>query len=280
MDELNENMEEPQEAVEQAEQVEQPMEETPKNWSDYGLDERYNDMPREQFAKEIMHQRQTYGNQSNELGKLRRQMEEKELQLKKFMEAADKPVQPTKSNEWDELKRQNFYSLLEKGQPEKALEMALEGKFDKNYEEDKDLISLMDKRMQDHLSQYYAYTAEESVKSDPDYNKFSSYIDTLKSEEHFGNQRSPKELLQFSKLAAENQSLANLVYSNMKEFNLPFDQAKKFADMELATSQKATEKKEEFKQTLNNLDGVKPPAGNSKNAAKAEKITTMDDAFA
>jgi len=266
--------------------VETGPEETTNPWQDFtpskfGLDERYDKLPPDQFAKEIQFRNQTYGRQSQELGELRRKHQDAEARLAKFMEAADKqPETPKQVNELDEFTKDKYYKLLEQGRPDEATRLVLGDSLKPKYDSE-DFQKAVDDRVQEHLSQYYTYTAEEGIKRDPDYPKYSEYIELLKTPEHFGNQRNPSELMEFSRLAETNKSLADLTYHNMKRYpSMSFDDAKKFAGLTMGSGKANEEKKDKFKKELNKLDGVSPSKGSADKAVESEQYDSMDEAFA
>ena len=273
---------EPEVAEEFVEQPAEPAEQV-NPWdgftpSKFGLDKRYDTLNPEQFAKEIKYRNETYGRQSQELGELRRKSREYEEKLKRFMEAADKPVEQPQSQGPDEFTIKQFYDLMEKGQPNQALDLLLKDRLNPKFDGE-DFQKAVDQRVQDHLNQYYTYTNEEKIKSDPDYPIYANYIEVLKSPEHFGGHRRPSELLEFSKMAAENKTLADLVYSNMKRYpDMPIEDAKKFANLTLNHSSTESGKKEEFKKTVNKLNDLAPTTSPAK-ASEVAKIGNMEDAF-
>ena len=280
MEDVIEEVVEPVEAVVEPEAV---VEEPVNPWNDftpskYGLDERYDSLPPEQFSREIKHRNETYGRQSQELGELRRQHKENETKLKRFMEAADKPIEPPQDTGPDEFAIKQFYDMMEKGQPKQALDLLLKDRLTPKFDGD-DFQQAVDQRVHDHLNQYYAYTNEEKIKSDPDYPMYASYIEILKSDEHFGGRRRPVELLEFSKLVTSNKTLADLVYSNMKQYpDMPFDDAKKFANLTMNHSATEQGKKDDYKKTVNKLDDIAPTTSAAK-ASAVETISNMEDAF-
>jgi len=250
-------------------------------WSKYGLDSRYDKMNPEQFAKEFSYRNETFGRQANELGELRRKHQEAEQKLKRFMEAADKPIEQPQSNEPDEMLIEQFYKLMEKGQPHKALDLLMKDKLSPKYDKDEAFQRHVQQLIQQELSQYHQYNVEQSVASDPDYYKYQDYIGLLRSEDHFGNNRSPKELMEFSRLVEENKPLADLTYSNMKSYpNMSFDDAKKFANLTLSHSDIEAKKKTEYVKQVKSLNSVTPPSAGSKKASEKEEYLTMDEAFA
>lgn len=249
--------------------------------SKFGLDSRYDKMSPEQFAKEYQFRNQTFGRQSQELGELRRKTQEYEAKLSRFMEAADKPVEMKKASQgMDELTKENFYKLLERGEPDKAFDLMLKDKLTPRYDEDESFQKAVDARVQEHLSKYYNYTMEEGLRQDPDYPKYSDYIELLSQEDHFGGQRNPKELLKFAKLVDENKPLADLTYHNMRKYkDMPFDEAKQYA-MAMMNSQSATHQKQEaIAKQVKSLSGVSPATGSAQQASQTETIKSMDDAF-
>jgi hypothetical protein len=290
MDELEKEVEsaaEPTETIDAVfdEKNEQPVE-TPANpWdgftpSKYGLEERYDKLSPEQFAKEIQFRNQTAGRHSQEIGELRRRNKEYEEKLARFMEAADKPVETRQQvDDLDEYTKEKYYKLLELGKPREATKLVLGDMLKPKYDSE-DFHKAVDERVKEHLGQYYAYTSEESIKRDPDYPEHAEYIDLLKEENHFGNTRRPEELLNFSKLVKENKSLADLTYHNMKQYpSMSFDDSLKFASLTLNASSLNDKKKADYQAQVKKLDGVTPPAGNTVPGNTEEKIESMDDAF-
>lgn len=248
--------------------------------SKFGLDERYDSMSPDQFAREIKYRNEVYGRQANELGEMRRQYQEAQEKLKRFMEAADKPVekQPEQDGITDEIITQQFYQLMEKGQPQKALELLLKDRMTPKFD-DEAFQKAVDERVREHLNQFQQHTAEESIKGDPDYPMYRGYIDILRQDEHLGNTRKPAELLAFSKLNAENNALGNLVYSNMKQYpTMSFDDAKKFAELTLNSSSTEQAKKDSYRKTVQKINDT-APANSAAKSSQAEQINSMDDAF-
>jgi len=269
----------PEDTVEEA--VETPIETNP--WDGFtpsklGLEERYDKIGPEQFAKEIKFRNESYGRQSQELGDLRRKAKEDAEKLRRFMEAADKPAEKPADNSPDEYAIKQFYDMMENGKPSQALDLLLKDRMSPKFDSD-DFKTAVQSIMQENLNQYHAYQVEENVRRDPDYPQYSGYIDTLRSEEHFGNTRRPEELLSFSKLVQENKGLADIVYSNMKQYPaMSFDDAKKFANLSLNHSSTEEGKREDYKNTVKKLESV-APTSNAQKSSEKENIGSMDDAF-
>ena len=259
----------------------EPAEPKSSKWSDYGLDPRYDTLPQEQIAREIAFHNKVIGRQGQELGEYRKKVAEYEAKLQRFMEAADRPAsKPDAGNGWDEIKNAQFMKMIDDGKVPEALQLAIGERLKPNWK-DEELTKAVDQRVQEHLRQFYGWQREQSIASDPDYPKFAEYIATLKGEEYLGSQRDPKELLDLSKLVVENKSLADITYMNMKNYpNMSFSDAKKFASLTLGSSVAGEQKKNDFKQTVGQLNGVTKPKGNSSNASTEPQFKTMEEAFA
>ena len=54
--------------------------------------------------------------------------------------------------------------------------------------------------------------------ADPDYQVHAGYMEAMQRPEHFGNTRSVRELLEFSKLAVSDKATADRLYVTMKRF--------------------------------------------------------------
>ena len=274
---VDEVIEQPAEEV-----VDQAVETSP--WEGFvpsktGMDSRYDTMNPDQFAREFKHHNETYGKQSQELGELRRQSKVYQEKIKRFMEAADKPIQePAQVEGLDDFTKQQFYDMMEKGNPQKAIDLLIGDRFNPKYDGD-DFKSAVQSIMQDNFNQYHAYQSEEQIRSDPDYPQYSGYIDTLRTDEHFGSSRRPEELLSFAKLVQENKPLADVVYSNMRRYPaMSVDDAKKFANLSMNHSATEQGKRDDYKKTVDKLDSVAPASAAAK-ASQNDKISSMEDAF-
>lgn len=250
-------------------------------WKSVGLD-RYDGLPVEQIAKEVSFQFKTAGKHASEIGQLRKDLQERDRKLQD-LERVIGTKQAAKVDDavedMDEIQLQQFYALIEKN-PRKAIRFALGDNFGKPNFEDEKFQEVVDNRVREALKQYHGYIEESSAMSDPDYERFAEYIETLKSPENLGETRSPKEMLSLSKLVVENKPLADLTYMNLKKYpQMPFEECKKFANLTLNASSQADKAKTSLTNQIKNLQNAAPGGGVSKTSEKPN-IKTMDEAFA
>jgi hypothetical protein len=178
----------------------------------------------------------------------------------------------------DDIQLQQFYALIEKN-PRKAIRFALGDNFGKPNFEDEKFLEAVDGRVRESLKQYHGYIEESSAMSDPDYERFAEYIETLKSPENLGETRSPKEMLSLSKLVVENKPLADLTYMNLKKYpQMPFEDCRKFANLTMTASSQSDKTKADLAKQVKSLQNAAPGGGVSKTSEKP-KIDSMEQAF-
>jgi len=244
-----------------------------KTWAEYGLDERFNGMSREQIAADILHRNTVYGRQGTELGQAKKDLAAAQEQLNGVKKAADLSVEV--KQEVQKMSEGQLARWLEDLQtdPHAAIRGLLGDSYGRRSEDE--LNELMDKRINEGLEGYHGYTEEQAAMADPDYQSCAGYIKQLQGQEHFGNTRPTMELLEFARLAITNKTAADPLYDVMKRF--PGVPMKECIHM-INGRPKAEVSANKIRKEVESLAGGGMPSG-SKKASETPVIKTMDDAF-
>ena len=245
------------------------------DWEGVGL-ENYKGRKFEDIANDIKYKQKLYGDQSNEIGKLRKEHEEASAKLQRYEEVAGKSPDVSEAIEdMSEGQLADFYKEFEKN-PRKALRDMM----GESRRSDDDLQEIIDARVSATLEDYHTWSRNENLKTNrPEYGEHEPYIELLQSPDHFGSNRSSDELLDFSILRGKDKSLADLVYSNMKRFKgVSFSDCKRFAELERNAAPANEDTKEKLRREVESLSGVKKGSPTGK-ASVGTEIGSMDEAF-
>lgn len=244
-----------------------------KTWAQLGMHERYDGMSRQEIATDILHRNTVHGRQTGEVGQLRKDLAAAQEQLAGVKKAADLPVEV--KAEVQKMSEAELSRWLEDLQtdPRAAIQSLLGDNFGRR--SDDDMNAIIDKRVDEGLQGYHGFTQDEAAKSDVDYPIYADYIEGLQRPEHFGNTRSPRELLDFARLYDADKDAANAVYDAMKRF--PRVPIKDCVHM-VNGRPKAEVSADKIRQQVNELSGVTKTSGSHK-ASATPNIKSMDDAF-
>lgn len=244
-----------------------------KTYAELGLNERYDSMTREQLAEDIKSRNTSFGHQTEVVGQLREQLQTYEEQLAGVKKAADLPAEVKAAAK--KMSPQELDRWLQDLQtdPHAAIRGLLGDNFGRR--SDDELSKLIEKQVNEGLQGYHGYTEEQAVRADPDYPVFANYIEYLQKPEHFGNTRSPRELLEFGRLITADKEAGNAVYDAMKRF--PGVPMKECIHM-VNGRPKANVDADKIRREVDGLAGGGLPGG-SKTRSKVEKIEGMHDAF-
>lgn len=244
-----------------------------KTFAEFGLNERYDGMSREELAGDIKSRNTSFGHQSEQLGQLRKELATTQEQIANFKKAADLPAEVKA-----EVKKLSDYELklwLDELQsdPHAAMRNLLGDNFGRR--SDEDLGKFVSDQINEALSGYHGYTEEQAAMADPDYQSAAGYIQYLQTEEHFGNTRPMMELLELWRLATTDKPSADAVYDTMKRF--PGVPMKDCIHM-VNGRPKSKVDPDKIRKQVKSLAGGGLPPGSSK-VSSTEKIEDMDAAF-
>ncbi len=244
-----------------------------KTYAELGLDARYDSMTREQIAEDIKHRAGVFSRHEHEMGQLRTKSANMEEQIANFKKAADLPVEV--KAEVQKMSEAELSRWLEDLQtdPRAAIQSLLGDNFGRRSEED--LTEIIRKQVDEGLQGYHGFTQDEAARADVDYPIYAEYIEGLQRPEHFGNTRSPRELLDFARLYDADKDAANAVYDAMKRY--PTVAMKDCVRMVNGTP-KAAVSADKIRQQVKGLAGGGLPPGSNK-ASTSGTVKTMDDAF-
>ncbi len=254
-----------------------------KNWESFGL-ERYDKMTREQIAQDINYRNKTYGDQSNELGRLRTVEEERDTLQAKIQQMTAITNPDAKKAAVDRVEKMSegqltdFFGQLEKD-PRQAI-LSLLGDSVKGGRSEDDLKKIIQENVQEALFQYHGFSEEEAVKRNrPEFVEHEHYIKELSKPEHLGQNRGIEDLLDFTILQKENSTLAAVVYDKLKRYpSMNFQDCKKYSELELRSPDTEAAKKDELEKKVTGLQGGPPSSAKTK-VSETDEVKTMDDAF-
>jgi hypothetical protein len=251
-----------------------------KNWSDYGLPEDFNSMPREQMAqrvKEALYRERQWGEQGNTIGELRRKNQEMESKIKAFLGGSPEDGKKAEQivEDMSDGQKADFFANLERN-PRKAIMDAI-GNVQRSED---DIHKMIDDRVNEILQGYHDWAGSENiVAAKPEYARHKEYVEFLAKPEHLGAQRAKRDIYELAELLESNKTLGNMTYDKLKSYpSMGFAEAKRLSDLELIAKEKAAKTKEDIEQEVAGVDGA-VKKGAKKAASKTETITSLDDAF-
>ena len=257
--------------VAKAEEVKEEVKE--KTFAEYGLNERYDGMSREELAADIKGRNTSFGHQAETMGALRKDLASRDEQIASFKKAADLPAEVKEATK--EMTPQELDRWLQDLQtnPHGAIRSLLGDNFGRR--SDEDLGKLVSEQINEALSSYHGYTEDQAAMADPDYQGAAGYIRELQGEDHFGNTRPTMELLDLWRLATTDKPSADAVYDTMKRFpGVPMTDCVHMVN----GRPKSKVDPEKIRKQVKGLAGGGLPSG-SKQVSSTEKIDDMDDAF-
>ena len=267
-EETEETKEEPESKEPEKEPETEESEKEPEfKWSDYGQS-RYDNMTPQQIANEVAWRNRKYGEQANELGKLRKEVEE--LRTKK----EEKPEPPLKmsegqlidfSRQWEEdpVNALANNPVLEKLIEKKAAEIVekqVSGKVSAVTQEQADALAF-----------------QNFCSRNPDYEIYVDSMKELDRPEYLGDQkRSYDDLLELTKLGHEDDSLYQAAYVMMKKYpNMSCSEAQELAKLKSPPKKKI--EREQLKKEVKDIDAVSTKSKRA--SSKQKEVLSMDDAF-
>lgn len=244
-----------------------------KTFAEFGLNERYDGMSREELAADIKSRNTSFGHQAETMGTLRKDLAARDEQIANFKKAANLPAEvKAKVNKMspDELQR---FLVDFQTDPDEAMDRRFGDRYGRR--SDEDLGKFVSEQINEALSGYHGYTEDQAAMADPDYQACSGYIETLRSEEHFGNTRPTTELLELSRLVLTDKASADAVYATMKEF--PGVPMKNCIHM-VNGRPKSKVDPDKIRKQVKGLAGGGLPSGSTK-VSSTENVDDMDEAF-
>lgn len=291
-EEVDESKETPEKEEPEEKPAESEEEPTGKTWAEHGL-EQFDGKSTAEIAeiikqKELEHTNwkdKKYGEQANELGELRKFKEAVEAAKKEA--ELDSQKEDAKADLLESIpdltqKEIDDFNTLYEVNPAKAIMKITQ----------KHLEALVDGRLQKSLPKTVDDVVGKSIEQQKDDLQYDSFLlrhqedaeqqiplmQSLAQKEHLGGQRrSYEELYQLAKLGNSKDALYQPVYQFMKKYDMPFDDALKFAKQQ--TSSAADDKAKKIKETVAKIDKTNNPAKTEKVADKTKKFSTVDDAF-
>lgn len=244
-----------------------------KTFADLGLNERYDGMSREELAADIKSRNTSFGHQAETMGTLRKDLAARDEQIANFKKAADLPIEvKAEVKKMSETELARWLDELQ-SDPHAAMRNLLGDSFGRR--SDEDLGKLVSDQINEALSSYHGYTEDQRAMDDPDYQAAAGYIKFLQSEEHFGNTRPARELLDLWRLAMTDKASADAVYDTMKRFS---DVPMKDCIHMVNGRPKAKVDPEKIRTQVKGLAGGGLPSGSNK-VSTTQKIDDMDTAF-
>jgi len=280
-DEDTKTEEEPVEETPAEPEKEEPVVEEPevvseKSWKELGLD-RFDGMTKEQIAKEIKWINRKYGEHTQEVGELRKELSDFKLKL-----------EPKKEPE--------------KEQPRKGLTAHEIEDFNEIYQNDPvgavlkyggdDIQRLIDRKLDEKLATRIPETLgkmtkeqadqlnyEKFVTSHDDYEEYVGAMQTLDASENLGTQSRPyDELYDLSKLAMTDDARYQGVYGLMKKHpTLSLKEAMKWTEPN--TVKKPIITKEQVVRDVNKLKAINSTSTKNARSEKAAVVGSIDEAF-
>lgn len=268
------------------EQVSETAETEEKTWKDLGLDE-FEGKSTEEVAKIVLQRRKEsefrdklYGDQANELGKLRKFKTEQEAAKEKPEEKKEKVNLIDQLPDMSEGEILDFNTIYEKN-PAKAflkygnntIRQIIAEEFESRQE---DVERFVGKSIDEHKDSL-AYS--NFLDNTPDAEQYLPAMQTLDKDEYLGEQkRSYKELYNLAKLGQDNDPLYKPVYRLILENNMTFTKAKTFASQLAGAEEKADTKRDKIQKTVEKIDAVNTSTASSKSKTD-KKLVTIDDEF-
>ena len=273
------------------EQVPETVETEEKTWKDLGLGD-FEGKSTEEIAKIVLQEQKEsdfrnklYGEQANELGKLRKF---KTDQTTADKAADEKAKTKEKVNIIDQLPDDmtegeivDFNKIYETN-PVKAvlkygdgtIRQMIAEEFTSRQEEVERFVGKSIDKHKDRLA------FDSFLNSTPDAEQYLPAMQTLDGDEYLGKQGRPlKELHGLAKLGQDNDPLYNPIYRLMLKYpNMTLGEAKTFAGQMGGAEEKADEKRGKVQKTIDKIDAVNTSTASSKSQTD-KKLVTIDDEF-
>lgn len=248
-----------------------------KTWADLGH-ERFDGMSRGQIAREIDWRNRQYGEQANELGRLRKEVEELKTPEKK-PEASEVPVRrgmtQDEVTEFNEMyERDPVGAMLKFGADDfkqmvsESVKEAMGGDFQE----------MVGSRVAG-ASEAIAY--ENFLTSHNDAEEYVPLMQQLDGAEYLGEQgRNYNELYELARLGKSQDLLYPTTYRYMKLHpTFSFAEAKRFAELEQRNPKASGKKREAIKKTVAKLDTVNTTSTKKSASANSDIPKSVDAAF-
>ena len=240
-----------------------------KSWKDFGLDN-LEGKSTEQIAQEISYRNKLYGDQSNEIGTMKRKLQEAETKVADFEKLAGREPEKKIVDQMTEGQLADFYRDME-SDPRKAISNLIKGSLT---DEIKAAVLESVKEQGTPGSDEKLSEAVNSIEwrnfteRNPDWQDYYGMMNVLTGEEHFGGNRPFDEVYQLAKLSKTNEPLYRATYQFMATHDkMSFAEAMDYAQMKMTAPAKAMEKKDGIKKEIADIKGG---AGGSTQTKEAE----------
>lgn len=257
-------------AVEESEPVSE------KSWKELGLD-RLDGMTKEQIANEIKWINRKYGEHTQEVGKLRKELSDFKVKLEPKKEPEKE--QPRKGLTAQEI--EDFNTIYQTDPVGAVLKYGGD-----------DIQRLIDQKLEEKLAaklpetlgkmtkeQVDQFSYEKFVTSHDDYEEYVGAMQTLDAPENLGPQSRPyNELYDLSKLAMTDDSRYQSVYGLMKKHpTLSLKEAMKFTEPN--NTKKPVITKEQVVRDVNKLKAINSTSTKNARSEKTAVVGSIDEAF-
>jgi len=263
-----------EESLDSAFEGEKAVVEAEKNWSDYGIED-WNELGHEQIAERVLKERNSQGSMMRERDSIRSERDALQAQIDQISGVTNpgKEVIRDEIADMDDFEKQRFFQQLETS-PRAAISGLL-----KDSMPTKDSIAeMISEKLKTSLTDYDQYNQAESIKrTRPEFAEHQGYIEFISKPEYLGDRRSLDDKLDFAVLHKENPDLSDMVYDLLARTNMPFADAKEYAEFRSQATNKAAVDKDELRDTIDKVKSVS--GGGKQKASETEKIESMEEAF-
>ena len=247
------------------------------DWASHGFPDLVGKSP-DEVKNYFQFTNRRYGAQANELGQLRKQVEEYE-KLKQQI-AGQKPKPEKATEELSEVEMALFANKFNEN-PLAAMREFLLPKMTESLRDQilshvKEEFGPVLEGQAQNLAKEQEFTA--FVKENPDYLQYQDVMKQLMTPDYIGEDAPFEEVYKLAKLTKEEPSLFPNICGLMRR-GIPFDEAKDYASLKQNASASADAKREQIKKEVASIAvGTKRTA--AKQVTSEPEIKTMDDAFA
>ena len=248
-----------------------------KTWTDHGIDG-WDDLSNEDIAGRVLKERGSQSAMTQERDTLRAERDS----LKSQMDQISGVTNPQKKEIKEEIAQMNeyekaqFFAELETS-PRKALSGLLKDHMGVTSKDD--IQKMIDDSRDQSFASYDKYSQTEIIKRQrPEYAEHERYIEFISKPEHLGDTRPYEDKLDFAVLRKENKELADVVYDILARTNMPFADAKEYAELRMTAKGVSENSKNKLRKTVKDVKKSMPEGGQQK-GSEDEKIEDMDDAF-
>ncbi len=198
-----------------------------KTWKDFGLGN-LEGKSTEQIAQEISYRNKLYGDQSNEIGTMKRKMQEYETKITDFEKLAGREPETKVADQMTEGQLADFYRDLEKD-PRKAINDLIKSSMTEDIKAavladiKEQGIGSSDEKLSEAVNdiKWRNFTEKNT-----DWEDYRGMMEVLTKEEHFGGDRPPDDIYELAKLSKTNVQLYRATYQLMVKSNIYFHDCK------------------------------------------------------